>query len=84
MESAKYKILLIEDDKLDQMAFLRMAKIQEIPYDCTVAGSVAQAKEILQKNSFDIVILDHNLGDGTGFDVLDSIQNTPVVFVTGG
>ena len=84
MDSARYKILLVEDDKLDQMAFLRMAEKQEIPYDCKVAGSVAQAKEILQTDSFDIVILDHNLGDGTGFDVLDFIHDTPVVFVTGG
>ncbi len=41
MDNRKYKILLIEDDKLDQMAFKRLVKDRELSYDYTIAGSVS-------------------------------------------
>ena len=41
MENMGYKILLIEDDKLDQMAFKRLVKEKELSYDCTIVGSVS-------------------------------------------
>lgn len=83
MESAQHKILLIEDNELDQMAFRRFVESNAIPYDCTVAGSVAEAKRILGTCQFDIIITDHSLGDGTAIDVLHSAKNTPVIVVTG-
>jgi PAS domain S-box-containing protein len=83
MENARHKILLIEDNELDQMAFKRFIENNAIPYDCTVAGSVAEAKRILGANLFDIIITDHSLGDGTAIDVLHSARNTPVIVVTG-
>jgi PAS domain S-box-containing protein len=83
MEDTRYKILLIEDDKLDQMAFMRMVESEELPYDCTKADSVSEAKKILGSEQFDIVISDYSLGDGTAFDILDLVKNTPVILVTG-
>jgi PAS domain S-box-containing protein len=83
MESVRYKILLIEDDELDQKAFLRMVENKELSYDCTVAGSISEAQKILRSGRFDVVIADYLLGDGTAFDILDSIKNTPVIFITG-
>ena len=83
MENTRYKILLVEDDKLDQMAFRQLLEDQELPYDCTIAGSVAEARNILPLEQFDIVISDYSLGDGTAFDILDSVKNIPVIVVTG-
>jgi PAS domain S-box-containing protein len=83
MENMRYKILLIEDDQLDQMAFKRFVDNNAIPYDCTVSGSVSQAKQALISDQFDIIITDHSLGDGTAFDILESAKNTPVIVVTG-
>jgi PAS domain S-box-containing protein len=83
MENTRYKILLIEDDELDQMAFKRFVDGNAIPYDCTVSGSVSQARQALNTNQFDIIITDHSLGDGTAFDILESARNTPVIVVTG-
>lgn len=83
MENTRYRILLIEDNDLDQMAFKRLVEGQELPYDCTMAGSASEATRILDSNQFDIVISDHLLGDGTAFDILDSAKNTPVIVVTG-
>ena len=83
MEKARYKILLIEDDKIDQMAFEQLVQEQELPYDCTIAGSVSEARSILASGSFDAVIADYALGDGTAFDILDLVKDAPVILVTG-
>jgi len=83
MDSARYKILLIEDNKLDQMAFKRFVDTNALPYDCTMVGSVAESKDVLSGSQFDIIIADHSLGDGTALDVLQSAGNTPVIVVTG-
>ena len=83
MENTRYKILLIEDDQLDQMAFKRFVESNDIPYDCTISSSVSQAKQTLNTGQFDIIITDHSLGDGTAFDILESAKNTPVIVVTG-
>jgi PAS domain S-box-containing protein len=84
MENTRYKILLIEDDQLDQMAFKRFVENNTIPYDCTISGSVSNAKQVLNSDEqFDIIITDHSLGDGTAFDILELAKNTPVIVVTG-
>jgi len=83
MENTRYKILFIEDNQLDQMAFKRFVDENDIPYDCTIAGSVSEARQALDSDRFDIVITDHSLGDGTAFEILKSAGNTPVIVVTG-
>ena len=82
MNAKKYKLLLIEDNKLDRMAFVRFAKTAELPYDCTIAGSVSQALEILESEQFDVIISDYSLGDGTALDILDFAKNIPIIVVT--
>jgi len=76
-------MLLIEDDELDQKAFQRMVNEKKLPYNYTIAGSLAEAKEILSTSRFDIIIADYLLGDGTVFNLLDSVRNTPVIIITG-
>lgn len=83
MDKTRYKVLLVEDSDCDQMAFKRAVKEQQLPYDYTIADSISQAKETLDIDEFDVVVLDHSLGDGTAFDVLGLIKNTPVIFTTG-
>jgi PAS domain S-box-containing protein len=77
---------LIEDDKLDQMAFKQFVENEELDYDLTltIAGSVSQAQSILDSDGFDIIISDYSLGDGTALDILDLVRNTPIIVVTGG
>jgi signal transduction histidine kinase/DNA-binding response OmpR family regulator len=83
MKDVKYKILLVEDDKVDQMVFKQMAKDQKLPYDFTIASSISEAKEHLAGGCFDAVISDYSLGDGTAFDILNSSGDTPLILVTG-
>jgi DNA-binding NtrC family response regulator len=83
MKNNKIHVLLIEDDKVDQMAFKRLVKEEKLPYRYSVAGSVSEARRVLDSENFDLIVADYNLGDGTAFDLFDTMGDTPVVFVTG-
>ncbi|HAK61084.1 MAG TPA: sigma-54-dependent Fis family transcriptional regulator [Nitrospiraceae bacterium] len=77
------KILLIEDDMVDRMAFKRLVESGKLPFDYAEAGSVSEARKILDSASFDVVISDYLLGDGTAFDILDLQLDSPVIITTG-
>ncbi|MFK7775729.1 MAG: response regulator [Saprospiraceae bacterium] len=77
------KILIIEDDLIDQMAIVRMLKQQNLDYQYSIAKSIQEAKMELAQTSFDLVITDHNLADGTTFDLLDDLKNTSFILITG-
>jgi PAS domain S-box-containing protein len=79
----KYRILLIEDDKLDQMAFKRFITNEKIPYDFVINSSIAQAKETLKTEKFDVIVTDYSLGDGTALDVLEFVRDIPIILTTG-
>lgn len=82
MEHTKYKVLLIEDNKLDRMAFERFVEDQKLQYDYTAAQSISQAKELLKSRHFDIIISDYSLGDGTALDILNSVKDIPIILIT--
>lgn len=77
------KILIIEDDLIDQMALVRMLKQQDMADQYSVAKSIKEAKTKLAQTTFALVISDHNLADGTTFDLLDDLKNTPLILITG-
>jgi PAS domain S-box-containing protein len=77
------RVLLIEDDKIDQLAFKRFVLEARLAYDYQVAGSVAEARRLLGTEKFDVVVTDYSLGDGTAFDVLDLCHGLPIIFTTG-
>ncbi len=79
----RYNIMLVEDDRVDRMAFDRSVKENGSPHDYTVASSVAEAKTILNSTRFDVVIADYLLGDGTVFDIFEIGVDAPIIVVTG-
>jgi PAS domain S-box-containing protein len=79
----KLNLLIIEDDLVDQMATQRFIENQELPYEYTFAGSIAEAQEILVEHDFDAVLADYLLGDGSIPEIFDLLEGTPFVVVTG-
>ncbi|MCA9732479.1 MAG: response regulator [Deferribacteres bacterium] len=77
------KLLIVEDDVVDQMAFKRMVKQENLAYEIEFAKSVADAGHFLQNVKFDIVISDYSLGDGDAFDVIKLVGETPMIIITG-
>ena len=83
MADTKYRILLIDDNKLDRMAFARLVESKKLPYECVMASSVSEAQTILESEGFDVVVSDYSLTDGTAVNILDSVKNIPVIITTG-
>jgi PAS domain S-box-containing protein len=83
MSVNKTRILLVEDDQVDRLAFVRHVEKSALGYECKTANSVAEARAIPRSEKFDVILLDHTLNDGTGFDLLPDFAGTPVIFVTG-
>ncbi len=83
MKKNAVKILFVEDDRVDRMAFERFVDQGELPYDYTLAQSVAEARDLIHSRSFDIIIADYSLGDGTCFDLFDLLADLPVIITTG-
>ncbi len=82
MDKNKGKILVIEDDKVDQMAFERFVRKGHFPYDYEMVGSVMEASEILKSERFDAVVIDYLLKDGNAFDLFDKAGDIPIIVVT--
>jgi PAS domain S-box-containing protein len=77
------KLLLIEDDRLDQLAFERFIKEGGHPYDYKISNSIAAGCRILAEQKFDLIVSDYQLADGTAMDILNLKLETPVIITTG-
>ncbi|MGZ3903497.1 MAG: response regulator [Bacteroidia bacterium] len=77
------KVLYVEDDLIDQKAFQRYIKNHDIDLNYEIASSVEEAKELLSKNNYDVVITDYLINTETGFVIIDAVKNVPVIFLTG-
>lgn len=76
------QILIVEDDKnLSRGIELALRK----EYACLAAFTAESALEIFRKQPVDLILLDVNLPDGNGMEVLEEIRKTsrvPVIFLT--
>lgn len=76
-------IFFLEDD--DAIALGLCYSLQNEGYNVTLAKSVSEATDIVEKNDFALYILDLTLPDGSGYDVckkIKSIGDRPVIFLT--
>lgn len=83
MKKNKDHILFVEDSKIDQMTFIKFATDTAFPYTYDFAESISEADQLLEKNHYDIVIMDFMLGDGTAFNLIDKLNDIPFIIVTG-
>ena len=83
MGDKKIRLLLVEDDKVDQMAFERFVRDEKLSYEYTIAGSISESEKLIAAKDFDIAIMDYMLGDGTLFDLFDLLKDIPVIVTTG-
>jgi len=76
------KILVVEDEQ--PIANLIRMNLTRQGYLCTCAFDGQQAADLLEKNSYDLVLLDIMLPKFDGYDLLAYIRpmNIPVIFLT--
>jgi CheY-like chemotaxis protein len=80
------KVLVIEDDLSSQVAIERLIDSDKVKFDKAFTGEEARKK--IQEGEYDCIILDLNLPDMTGQDLLkqlksDDVSLPPVVVYTG-
>jgi len=82
-DQGKPRGIIVDDDPLVRGV---MRDLLEAANDILIvgeAGTVAQARSLARQQGPDVVFLDVNLPDGTGFDLLPDLRpGTSVVFVT--
>jgi PAS domain S-box-containing protein len=83
MENAKIRILQVEDDRVEQLILKNYIEKNGLPFDYKAASSIRDARQVLAAEKFDVIISDHNLGDGTSSDVIAAAGGIPTIVVTG-
>ena len=76
------RILVVEDEK--PINDLIVMNLSEAGYECTSALDGLAAADILERESFDLVLLDIMLPGADGYELLDFIKpmGIPVIFIT--
>jgi len=69
------RVLLIDDDP-----HMRLVIAQELLGDMRInllaqAGSMKEGRRLIAQHEFDVMLVDLNLGDGTGFDLIEHMKN---------
>jgi DNA-binding NtrC family response regulator len=78
----KWKILVVDDEA--EILSMITAKLNRSGFLAQSAGGVTQAKQMLDKNTFDLILCDYRMPDGNGSDVLKYAGlKTPLLFVSG-
>jgi two-component system, NtrC family, response regulator AtoC len=79
------KILIVDDDK-----FIRMAlgeALRSWDYETIEAGTVAEARDLFAENEPPVALLDIDLPDGSGLDLLNELKDkspdTVAIMITG-
>ena len=77
------KILLVEDDK--NIAITISYYLQQEGFTINTAKTVKEGIEKIKNNEYDLMLLDINLPDGTGYALyqeMENIQEIPTIFLT--
>lgn len=77
------KILIIDDD--EDLSFIISEMLESYGYKVTCAEDSESAFELLEKNTYHLILLDINLPDSTGFEICEELRRTsttPVIFAS--
>ena len=78
-----YHILIVEDDRSLNQGIALALKEEDVSF--YQAYTIAESRTLLRDRSIDMVLLDINLPDGSGYDFLKEIRNVselPVLMIT--
>jgi DNA-binding response OmpR family regulator len=62
------RVLLVEDEVV--LADTLLLSLKKLGYECSHARTLKEARELLKKKRFDLLVLDRNLPDGEGTQLL--------------
>ncbi len=81
-----YRVLIIDDEKVDAMLIKRALQDTDLNAESTHASLSAEGLKILETEEFDCIITDFRMPDMDGITLVKTIRNrgilTPIIFVT--
>ena len=75
-------VLIVDDDEVERMALSRALTSSDTCYEITEVDCVQEALEKLEKNVFNVLLLDYRLPGPNGIEFLFKIKNTPTIHDT--
>lgn len=80
----RLKVLYVEDNYVDFISLDRFVKESGLPYDLEHASNLKSAEGLIQDNDndYDIILLDYQLPDGYGTNLLKKTAGVPAVIIT--
>lgn len=87
VEKPHLKLLVVDDDMVDRMAIIRQMKSSGISAEYWEAETYANGIEAAKSSSYDCILVDYRLPDGTGIDFIELLNRenipTPIIVLTG-
>ena len=78
------KVLLVDDDAL--ISINEKAQIEEAGFHCDHSKTVKKAWSLLNRNNYNLIILDHDLQDGKGIHLIKSMLRdkitVPIIYIS--
>jgi DNA-binding NtrC family response regulator len=68
-----FKALIVDDDTALRDAL--KSRVEDAGFQVRTAETVSGAKEVLETDEFDLLLLDVHLADGSGIEILDSLDD---------
>lgn len=76
------KVMIIDDERLAREELKRLLKQHAELEVVAEAANIVEAQELIRKTVPDVIFLDIQMPGGTGFDLLQSLDETPEVIFT--
>ncbi len=88
VDTVAVRTLVVDDDDVDREKTVRILQKTGLVIEAVEAANGAAAMQLLTEQRFDLVILDHRLGDCFGLDLVGRIRDAPwgpcpIILVTG-
>ncbi len=88
-ESAPLRVLILDDERFDRHRLARLCSGLDVSVAVANATTVTDFKSLLAGQSFDLILLDYMLPDGTGLDAMEAVRlsaanvNAATIMITG-
>ncbi len=83
------RVLVLDDERMDRHRVARL--FSSLNYHCAITNTqdLLEFAQELERESYDLILLDYLLPDGTGFEAVEMVQlsarnlNTPMLMISG-
>ena len=79
IEERTIRLLLVDSDKNNQLAFEKYVNDMQLPYEYEIVDSITRAENIIKHVYIDVVVSDFLLCDGASFELFCQFSEIPLI-----